>query len=365
MEKIHILSGSASKTFANKIVKHLNNSVLIDVESSTFKDGEINVFINGNIRGQDVFIVQSFYTSYKKEKDKFVSDRSVNDNFMELLLLIDACKRASAKSITAVIPYFGYARQDRKIKRAPISARLVSDMLTSAGVSRVMTMDLHSDQIQGFFSVPVDNLYGSILAANHIGNVLNEDAKRNLAIVSPDVGGANRARRFKAILESNLETNINLALVEKVRVTANEIESMNVIGDIKDKTVIIIDDIVDTAGTLCKAAEILYDEGAKEIFAYCTHPVMSDSSQQEMKTVVQKIKNSKISKLFVSNTIPLRSDQSSSSKIEVISQDLIFSIAIDRIFNNKSISKIFNDPETVFKDFHNEQLKIKKSIKHF
>ena len=267
--------------------------------------------------------------------------------------MVDACKRASAGSITAVIPYFGYARQDRKLKRAPISARLVADMLTVSGVSRVLTMDLHAGQLQGFFNVPVDNLYGAVVAAKYISETLTEEEKRNLVVVSPDVGGAQRARKFLETLK-DLVPDIQLAIIDKVREKANESEVMNVIGKVKGKTVIIVDDLVDTSGTLCKGADALRAKGAADIYAFCTHPVMSDklvekkndedkSNYQGLSTVVEKLRKSAIKTLFVSDTIPLRNDQRNCEKIQVVSQDHMFAMAIDCIFHKRSISQVFNE----------------------
>jgi len=387
--KICILHGNASKSLAEQIVSYwgefqpdvesqlrsfqAKQVSLVNVEVKTFNDGEVSVVVKENIRGQDVFIVHSFYTSYK-EKDnapgEFEADRSVNDHLMELLLMVDACKRASAASITAVIPYFGYARQDRKIARAPISAKLVADMLTVSGVSRVVTMDLHAGQMQGFFNVPVDNLYGAVVAAKYIESLLDEEQRENLVIVSPDVGGAQRARTFKNTIEAlfpenqqfviekgvrkrKIELKVPLAIIDKVRETAGESEVMHVIGDVKDKTVVIVDDLVDTSGTLCKGADALKEEGAGSIYAFCTHPVMSDklvkdrgetdkSKYKGLKTAVEKLNASHLTTLFVSDTIPLRDDQKKCEKIKVLSQDHMFAMAIDCIFNNRSITQVFD-----------------------
>lgn len=390
--KIHLLMGNASTRLALDIAKYwgcvtsdkyrenkivtsssiaAKDSVMVEMEVKTFVDGEVSVLVKENIRGQDVFIIQSFYTSYKKRMDEngqvvYEANKTVNDHLMELMLIVDACKRASAGSITAVIPYFGYARQDRKIKRAPISARLVADMLTVAGVSRVLTMDLHAGQLQGFFNVPVDNLYGAVVAAKYIADKLTSAQRQNLMVVSPDVGGAERARKFIETLERYFPENqefvetmvagvtskkrilrqtVGLAIIDKERKVANESKPMHVIGDVKDKTVIIVDDLVDTAGTLCKGAGALYKEGAKEIYAFCTHPVMSDKLDADsgLKTVVEKLEASMITTLFVSDTIPLRPDQQECSKIEVISQDHMFATAIDCIFRKQSISKVFDE----------------------
>lgn len=387
--KICLLHGNASRELALKISEYwgsvgmASNSdyelaskrvALVNAEVKTFKDGEVSVLIKENIRGQDVFVVQSFYTGYQEISEgsgHFVPKRSVNDHLMELLLMVDACKRASARSITAVIPYFGYARQDRKLKRAPISARLMADMLMVSGVSRVLTMDLHAGQLQGFFNVPVDNLYGAVVAAKYISAKLSEKQRKSLVVVSPDVGGAQRARKFRETIEVLLPENqafqdgdatqqriinvpVELAIIDKVRAKANESEVMAVIGDVSNKTVVIVDDLVDTSGTLCKGADALKQEGAAEIFAFCTHPVMSDKLVQPkdetdvskyigLRTVVEKLNQSHIKKLLVSDTIPLRSDQQSCDKIQVLSQDHMFAMAIDCIFHNRSISQVFNE----------------------
>ncbi len=359
-----------------------NDVVMVKVDIGKFRDSEVSVVVNENIRGQDVFIVQSFYTGYcevNKEDGSTVYEpgESVNDYLMALLLTVDACKRASAGSITAVIPYFGYARQDRKIQRAPISAKLVADMLTVAGVSRVVTMDLHAAQVQGFFNVPVDNLYGAVVAAKHLANVIAArvrtiEERKSLVIVSPDVGGAQRARKFRERLVKTLQEeypsvgldkkadgtkstdeekaqnakwDVDLAIIDKVRKVANEAEVMDVIGRVKGKTAIIVDDLIDTAGTLCKGAQALHDKGAKEILAFCTHPVMSDKydAKSGLTTVVEKLNQSHIDKLYVSDTIPLRPDQEACEKIEVLSQDYMFASAMDGIFNRKSVSQVFNE----------------------
>lgn len=359
-----------------------NDVVMVKVDIGKFRDGEVSVVVNENIRGQDVFIVQSFYTGYCEVNKKdgstvYEPGESVNDYLMALLLTVDACKRASAGSITAVIPYFGYARQDRKIQRAPISAKLAADMLTVAGVSRVVTMDLHAAQVQGFFNVPVDNLYGAVVAAKHLANVIAArvrtiEERKGLVVVSPDVGGAQRARKFRERLVKTLQEEyprvgldkkadgkdttdeeksknekwyVDLAIIDKVRKNPNEAEVMDVIGRVKGKTAIIVDDLIDTAGTLCKGAQALHDKGAKEIFAFCTHPVMSDKydAKSGLTTVVEKLNQSHIDKLYVSDTIPLRPDQEACEKIEVLSQDYMFASAMDGIFNRKSVSQVFNE----------------------
>lgn len=249
---IEILSGNSNKPLAEAIAKELGISVS-SAEVGKFSDGEISITLPNTVRGKDVFIIQS-------------TSAPVNDNLMELLIMIDACKRASAGRITAVMPYFGYARQDRKARpRDPITAKLVADILTSAGANRVMTMDLHAAQIQGFFEIPVDHLYGAPLLAKRYKKSMDE----NWVVVSPDVGSVGRARNFAT------RVNAPIAIVDKRRPKANAIEVMNLIGDVGGKTCLMVDDMIDTAGTICQGAEALVKNGAKEVFACCTHGVLS------------------------------------------------------------------------------------------
>ncbi len=256
---IEILAGNSNKALADAIAAELK-TVVSDAEIGKFSDGEINVTLPKTVRGKDVFIVQS-------------TSAPVNDNLMELLIMIDACKRASAGRITAVMPYFGYARQDRKARpRDPITAKLVADMLTSAGADRVLTIDLHAAQIQGFFNIPVDHLYGAPLLAKAYKNKMDE----NWVVVSPDVGSVGRARNFASRVDATL------AIVDKRRPKANAIEVMNVIGDVKGKTCLVVDDMVDTAGTLCQGAEALIKNGAKEVYACCTHGVLSGPAMERL-----------------------------------------------------------------------------------
>ena len=277
MSDMMLFSGNATPDLAKKIANHLGIS-LSDAKISRFSDGEINVEIKENVRGQDVFIVQS-------------TCAPANDNLMELVIMADALRRASAGGITAVVPYFGYARQDRRVRsaRVAISAKVVADMMAIVGINRVLTVDLHSDQIQGFFDFPVDNVYGTPILLDDI----NEHKTDNSIVVSPDVGGVVRARALAKRLHDS-----DLAIIDKRRPKANEAEVMNIIGDVTDKICIIVDDMVDTAGTLCTAAGALKDHGARRVYAYCTHPVLSGKA-------IETIKNSKLDRLIVTDTIPL------------------------------------------------------------
>lgn len=279
---------------------------------STFSDGEIRVEIAENVRGADVFVVQS-------------GAHPVNDHLMELLVMIDALKRASARRITAVIPYYSYSRQDRKNKpRVPITARLVADLITSAGTHRILTMDLHAGQIQGFFDIPVDNLYASPVLLPYI----REHFDHNLVIVSPDAGGVPRARAYAQRLK------VGLALIDKRRVDVNEAEALNIIGEVADKTAIILDDMADTAGTLVEATKTLLDKGAMEVHACVTHPVLSGPA-------IERIENSALKSLVVTNTLPLRPRAALCDKIKVVSTARLFSQAIKSIHNEDSISTLF------------------------
>lgn len=304
---VKIFSGRASLDLANRVATHFGLP-LGDVNVTVFSDGEFQPSFEETVRGQDVFIVQSTMPP--------------TENLFELLLLIDAARRASARKIIAVIPYFGFARQDRKDKpRVAIGAKLVANMLVAAGVDRVMTMDLHADQIQGFFEVPVDHLYASTLFLKEISK-LNTD---NLIIAAPDVGGAKRANSYAKNL------NCGLALCHKNRKKANEIAEMTVIGDVLGKDVIIIDDMCDTAGTLTTAADLLIEKGALSVRAFCTHAVLSGPA-------FDRINNSKLTELIVTDTIPLKQ---TSSKIKVISVADLFADVIKRLVNNESISSHF------------------------
>ncbi|MEG2002566.1 MAG: ribose-phosphate pyrophosphokinase, partial [Clostridia bacterium] len=279
---IKLFAGNASKDLADGISKHLFMD-LGGLEATKFSDGEVSIFVKETVRGRDVFIIQSTSTP-------------ANDNLMELLIIIDAMKRASAGRITAVIPYFGYARQDRKARpRDPITAKLVADLLQSAGADRVLTMDLHAPQIQGFFDIPLDHLFGAPILTQHFKKKfadITQDESDELVVVSPDVGSVSRARAIAQRL------NARLAIVDKRRPKANAIEIMNVIGDIKDKTCLMVDDMIDTAGTICQGAEALMNGGAKEVYACCTHAVLSGPA-------VERLKASPIKELVLLDTIAI------------------------------------------------------------
>ncbi len=311
MSEVRIFTGNANPTLAQSI-SDVIGTPLGKAKVSTFSDGEISVNIEESVRGKHVFVVQP-------------TCPSVNDNLMELLILIDAFKRASAGRVTAVIPYYGYARQDRKAKaRVPITAKLVADILTSAGADRILTMDLHAAQIQGYFDIPVDHLLGVPILAKHFA----EKAIKDVVVVSPDLGSVTRARNFANLLDTSI------AIIDKRRPHANESEVMNIIGDIKGKNVILVDDIIDTAGTIVQGANALEELGAKDVYACCTHPVLSGPA-------IKRIRDSVIKELVVTDTIPLSEDKVI-DKIEVISVAPIFAEAIRRIYKNISVSKLFD-----------------------
>lgn len=310
--EIKIIAGNASKELAKKIADHIGIKVC-DCEVGTFSDGEISVNIYEVVRGCDIFLVQS-------------TNSPVNDNLMELLIMVDALKRASAGRITAVIPYYGYARQDRKAKpRDPITAKLVANLLTAAGADRVLTMDLHAAQIQGYFDIPLDHLQGGKLLAEYF------DAKNleDVVVVSPDLGSVTRSRNFANVLGED----VPLAIIDKRRPQANVSEIMNIIGDVKGKNVILFDDMIDTAGTICNAANSLKEFGAKNVYACCTHAVLSGQA-------VKRIQDSAICELVVLDTIKLPEDKHI-DKIKVISASELFADAIKKIFSNQSVSILF------------------------
>lgn len=312
-KKIKIFAGNSNKDLASKICGELGIP-LGDVEVKTFSDGEIAVNLAETVRGVDVYIIQS------------TSPPAVNTYLMELLIMIDALKRASAGRITAVIPYYGYARQDRKAKaRDPISAKLCADILTAAGADRVLTMDLHAAQIQGYFNIPVDHLLGSPILAEHFKQKHIED----LMVVSPDLGSVTRARKFADRL------NAEIAIIDKRRPEANAVEVMNIIGDVEGKNVILIDDMIDTAGTITQGAQALLDNGAKSVIACCTHPVLSGPA-------LQRLDDSIISELVVLDTIELSEEAKNLEMITQLSVAEIFAESIRRIFNNDSVSKLFD-----------------------
>ena len=308
--EIKIFTGNAHKELAADIAKELGVP-LGDAEVGRFSDGEISVNINETVRGVDAFIIQPTCSP-------------VNGHIMELLIMIDAFKRASAGRITAVIPYYGYARQDRKAKaRDPITAKLVANLITAAGADRVLTMDLHAAQIQGYFDIPLDHLHGGPILAEHFKKKNIQD----LVVVSPDLGSVGRARTFAEQLDAPL------AIIDKRRPKANVSEVMNIIGDVKDKNVILIDDMIDTAGTLVNGAEALKKFGAKEVYSCCTHPVLSGPA-------IDRIEKSVLKEVVVLDTLPLSSEKRI-EKIKVESVAPIFASAIRKIFANESVSKLF------------------------
>lgn len=310
---VKIFTCNANPDLAQKIAQCLGLGVC-DTEVTMFSDGEIGVNIYETVRGSDVFVIQS-------------TCNPVNDHLMELLIMIDALKRASAGRITAVMPYFGYARQDRKAKaRDPISAKLVADLMTAAGANRVLTMDLHAAQIQGFFNIPVDHLLGGPLLASYYLQKFRDELE-DFVVVSPDLGSVTRARTFASRL------NVPIAIVDKRRPKPNVSEVMNIIGDIKDKNVILIDDMIDTAGTITNGAAALKERGAKEVYACCTHAVLSGPA-------IERINNSPISELLVLDTIPLTPDKMI-DKIKVLSVAPVFAEAIKRIYGDISMSELF------------------------
>lgn len=306
---IKVLTGNANRDLVRKICNELGIKIATS-EVTQFSDDEVNVNISETVRGEDVFIIQPTCSP-------------VNDNLMELLILIDACKRASAGRINAVIPYYGYARQDRKTKaREPITAKLVANLLTVAGADRVVTMDLHAGQIQGYFDIPVDHLSAVPILANYFKSFIEKDT----VVVSPDLGGVTRARAFANILD------MPIAIIEKRRPKANVSEVMNVIGEIEGKNVILVDDIIDTAGTIAKAASVLKEFGAKKVYGCATHGVLSGPA-------VERIINSELEKFIITDTIPLNVDV---DKIDVVSVAPLFAEAIRRINNNISVSTLFD-----------------------
>ncbi len=312
-KKMKIFTGNANPELAREIAQNLGMS-LGQSNVSRFKDEEISVDINETVRGADVFLVQP-------------TSRPVNDHLMELLIMIDACKRASAKSITAVMPYYGYARQDRKTKpREPIAAKLVANLLTAAGASRILTMDLHAGQIQGFFDIPVDNLKGLPILANYF--IKKGYNGEDIVVVSPDVGGVTRARE----LAQHLGT--NLAIIDKRRPKANVAEIMNIIGDVEGKTAIMVDDLIDTAGTITQGAKALREAGAKDVMACCSHAVFS-------KPAVERLAESVLSEVIVTNSIPLSEEAAQLDKIKVLSIASLLAEAIRRIYEELSVSVLF------------------------
>ncbi len=311
--KLMVFTGNANPELAQKIANRLYLS-LGKASVGKFSDGEIAVELNENVRGKDVFVVQP-------------TCAPTNDNLMELLVMIDALRRASAARITAVVPYFGYARQDRRVRsaRVPITAKVVADMMVSVGVDRVLTVDLHAEQIQGFFGCPVDNVYGS--------PILNADILdcnyENLIVVSPDIGGVVRARAIAKQLDD-----ADLAIIDKRRPQANEAQVMNLIGEVDGRICLLVDDMVDTAGTLCKAADALKERGASKVVAYCTHAVLSGRA-------LENLRNSQLDELVVTDTIPLSADARAVSKIRQLTISDLLAESIRRVSNEESISALF------------------------
>jgi len=309
-KKIKIIAGTANPMLAQEIADYLGIS-LLDCKISRFRDGEVNLRINETVRGAEVYIVQP-------------TGSPAAENLMELLIIIDACRRASAKEIAAVIPYYGYARQDRKTQpRDPICAKLVANLLTAAGADRVLTMDLHAGQIQGFFDIPVDNL----LALPIIAKYLMEKDLGDIVVVAPDVGGVGRARELAHRLDGDL------AIVDKRRPKANVAEAMHIIGDVEGKVAILVDDIIDTGGTIVQAANLLLKEGAKEVYACCSHPVFSPPA-------TERLAESGIKEVVVTNSIPL-SEEKRTHNMVVLSVAPLFGEAIRRIYLEQSVSRLF------------------------
>lgn len=309
-----IFSGKAHRELAEKIAAHLGTT-LADVNVTSFPDGESFVQINENIRGEDVYLIQP-------------TCPATNHNLMEMLIMVDAAKRASAGRITAVMPFFGYARQDRKDQpRVPITAKLVANLIEAAGVDRVLTMDLHAAQIQGFFDIPVDHLYAKPVFIKHLRDQHGDDAS-NLTVVSPDVGGVKMARSYADKLGAEL------AIVAKHRVSATKVEAMNVIGDVQDRNVLLVDDMTETAGTLCAAAKILKDHGAKKIYAGVSHGVLGDMGRK-------RILESSIEQVITTDSVP----QAYGDKVEVVSVAGLFGDAISRIHDGKSVTSLFDVDE--------------------
>jgi ribose-phosphate pyrophosphokinase len=308
-----VFTGSSNPELSQHIVQKLG----LRLGSATigrFSDGETSIEIDENVRGKDVFIIQS-------------TCAPTNDNLMELILMIDALRRSSATRITAVVPYFGYSRQDRRVRsgRVPISAKVVADMMAKAGVNRVLTIDLHAEQIQGFFDVPVDNCYGSAVLIDDIERQRYENA----LVVSPDIGGVVRARAIAKQLND-----LDLAIIDKRRPKANESQVMHIIGEVEGRTCLVIDDMVDTAGTLCKAAQALKDNGAARVIAYCTHAVLSGKA-------ISNISASVLDELVVTDTIPLSAEAKGCERIRVLSSASLLAEAVRRVSNEESISAMF------------------------
>ena len=311
MKEIKVISGSSNRPLAQKIANYLEVPIA-NTEVRNFSDGEIFVEIGENVRGKDAFVIQS-------------TCQPANDNLMELLIMVDALRRASVHSITAVIPYFGYARQDRKVQpRTPITAKLVADLLSAAGADRVITMDLHAGQIQGFFNIPVDNLFATPVLLDHMKTVYQND----IVIVAPDAGGVERARAFAKRLDCGL------CIIDKRRDAPNVATAVNIIGDVSGKVAVVVDDMVDTAGTLSESAEAIVKKGAKEVYAACTHPVLSGPA-------IERINNSVLKEILVTDTIDLGDKAERCAKIRMVSISELFGEAIRRVFEGQSVSSLF------------------------
>ncbi len=313
MSKLMVFTGNANPKLAEQVAAQLHLP-LGEADVGQFSDGEVAVEIQENVRGADVFIIQS-------------TCQPTNDNLMELIVMIDAMRRSSAGRITAVVPYFGYARQDRRVRssRVPISAKVVADMMTGVGVDRVLTVDLHAEQIQGFFDVPVDNVYGSPVLLDDI----NTQEYPNMVVVSPDIGGVVRARAVAKQLDD-----CDLAIIDKRRPQANEAQVMHIIGEVEGRTCVLVDDMVDTAGTLCKAAAALKENGATKVVAYCTHPVLSGKA-------LDNINGSQLDELVVTDTIPLTEAAKACSKIRTLTMANLLAESVRRVSNEESISALF------------------------
>ena len=307
---LRIFTGNSNIELVRKIAERLKTTIGKSIVKN-FSDGEINVEIDESVRGMDVFAIQSICDP-------------VNNNLMELLILIDAVKRASARRITAVLPYYGYARQDRKVSpRAPISAKLVADLITTAGASRILAVDLHAGQIQGFFNIPVDHLFAAPIILDYLKKIKND-----VVIVSPDAGGVERARAYAKRL------NASLAIIDKRRDSPNVAQVMNIIGDVSGMTAVLVDDMVDTGGTLVRGASALMEKGAKEVLACCTHPVLSGRA-------IEVIMESPIEEMIVTDTIPLKDEAKTCSKIKILSISSLLAEAIRRIYEDESVSDLF------------------------
>ncbi len=313
-DELEIFTGNSNPALAREVCEYLG-ARLGEAEVSHFPDGEVMVEIRENVRGGDAFVIQSTCTP-------------PNENLMELLLLMDALRRASAKRVTAVIPYFGYARQDRKVApRVPISAKLVADLITTSGAARVLTVDLHAGQIQGFFNIPVDNLYAMPVLIQYLRKCLE---KNRVSVVSPDAGGVERARAFARRL------NANLAIIDKRRPRASEVAEMQLVGEVRDTSALLVDDMIDTAGTITEAARVVMNAGANEVFACATHPILSDPA-------CDRLKHSVLKEVITTNTIPLRAKaQAELGSLRVLSVGGLIAEAIRRIHNEESVSSLFN-----------------------